>query len=221
MIDKDVVGMGWITISNYQIVQNEENKSSLCDWEIKCRDCDIIANDFTEDKWSKIVPLRILSFDIEVLTPENNLFPKPEDDPVITIGITLTDHINLEKNSKKFVLQLNTCGKLLKAHVVQCVSEEHLLYTFTKFIVHFDPDIITGYNIENFDFKYLIERSKKLGIESSFLKFSRLKNSKVSLRQLTSYNQVMGDHDAVEITCQGRVIVDLFSAVRRDVKLNS
>jgi len=201
MIDKDLVGMGWITLQKFDLVKNDSDKTSFCDWEVRCRDSDIISNDFNDEKWSKIVPLRILSFDIEVLTPENNLFPKPEEDPVITIGITFTDHINLEKNSKKFVLQLNSCSKLLKAHVIQCRSEEHLLYTFAKMIVSFDPDIITGYNIENFDFKYLIERSKKLGIEDMFLKFSRFRNIKVSLRQLTTYNQVMGDHDAVEILC--------------------
>jgi len=31
----------------------------------------------------------------------------------------------------------------------------------------------------------------------------------------------MGNHEHNEITCKGRVMVDLFQSVRRDVKLNS
>ena len=36
----------------------------------------------------------------------------------------------------------------------------------------FDPDVLTGYNTDNFDFPYLISRAKLLGAE---FKFSRVK----------------------------------------------
>jgi len=44
-----------------------------------------------------IVPLRILSFDIECLNPLSGKFPVPEEDQVITIGIACTTHLELEK----------------------------------------------------------------------------------------------------------------------------
>jgi len=43
----------------------------------------------------------------------------------------------------------------------------------------------------------------------------------VITRTVQTYNQVMGNHEHNEITCKGRVMVDLFQAVRRDVKLSS
>lgn len=99
-----------------------------------------------------IVPLRIMSFDIECLNPLSGKFPVPEEDQVITIGIACTTHLELEKTVFKQVLQLHDCTRIPDAEVVVCQTEQELFETFKNIIVAFDPDIFTGQNIENFDF---------------------------------------------------------------------
>jgi len=49
-----------------------------------------------------------------------------------------------------------------------------LIKKWADFLREVDPDIITGYNIQNFDFSYLLARAKQLNIPS-FSYLGRLK----------------------------------------------
>lgn len=40
-----------------------------------------------------------------------------------------------------------------------------MLLKWSEFVRELDPDIITGYNINNFDFPYLINRAKHLSVK--------------------------------------------------------
>ena len=44
-----------------------------------------------------------------------------------------------------------------------------MLIAWKNFVLRTDPDLITGYNIENFDFWYLMERAHKLKVSPLFL----------------------------------------------------
>lgn len=43
-----------------------------------------------------------------------------------------------------------------------------MLLEWRNFIKKLDPDIITGYNTQNFDFPYLIDRAAHLGVGAGF-----------------------------------------------------
>lgn len=43
-----------------------------------------------------------------------------------------------------------------------------MLEEWAKFVRNVDPDIITGYNINNFDLPYLIDRAKHLKLRDFF-----------------------------------------------------
>ena len=58
----------------------------------------------------------------------------------------------------KNVLTLNTCGQIVGSEVLECKNEEQLLEQWAEFVRQTDPDIITGYNINNFDLPYLLNR---------------------------------------------------------------
>lgn len=53
---------------------------------------------------------------------------------------------------------LNTCASIVGADVISYEDETTLLESWAEFVREADPDIITGYNINNFDFPYLINR---------------------------------------------------------------
>ena len=53
---------------------------------------------------------------------------------------------------------LNTCASIVGADVISYDDESTLLESWADFVREADPDIITGYNINNFDLPYLINR---------------------------------------------------------------
>lgn len=47
----------------------------------------------------------------------------------------------------------------------QCNSEEDLIETFFKLLKHWDPDILTGWNANGFDFPFIVNRMKRLDMD--------------------------------------------------------
>jgi len=87
--------------------------------------------------------MRYLAFDIEVYTKSGT--PRPEKDPVIIIGVKDTDN-----GFKQFLANDK--------------DDRDAIKNFIDYIRSYDPDIIVGYNNNGFDWPYLIERSKKIGL---------------------------------------------------------
>lgn len=63
-------------------------------------------------------------------------------------------------------------------------TEEDLLAKWRAFIQEADPDIITGYNIANFDLPYLLRRADTLAKRSAKLKVS---SARVGWREDKAY----------------------------------
>ncbi len=82
--------------------------------------------------------LKILSFDCEMLA---QFMPDPEKDPIIAIAVK--------------------CGDFEE---VLHGDERDILRRFVSIIKEFDPDIIVGYNQDNFDWPYVKKRAEKFGI---------------------------------------------------------
>jgi len=92
----------------------------------------------------EIPDLRVLVFDIECYNPKG--VPKPQRDPVIIISV-------VTNNGRKELLY------------AEDRNDKRVLEEFVRLIKDFDPDIIAGYNINRFDWPYLIERAKYLGVK--------------------------------------------------------
>jgi len=83
-----------------------------------------------------------------------------------------------------------------------------------------DPDIITGYNINNFDLPYVLDRASTLRLDN-FARFARVTNSNVRAKKTTFSSKAQGTRESKEISCEGRVPFDLLQAIQRDYKLSS
>jgi DNA polymerase delta subunit 1 len=115
-----------------------------------------------DGEWSKIAPLRIMSFDIEC-AGRKGIFPEAKIDPVIQIATMVTT----QGESKPFirnVMVLNTCAHIVGTHTQSFDREEALLEAWSDFVRRVDPDVVIGYNTSNFDFPYLLDRAKHLGV---------------------------------------------------------
>ena len=71
-----------------------------------------------------------------------------------------------------------------------------------------DPDIITGYNIQNFDMPYLINRAATLKV-STFPFLGRVNVSRTVVKDSVLQSKQMGRRENKSINMEGRVQFDL------------
>ena len=79
-----------------------------------------------------------------------------------------------------------------------------MLQAWRDFLLEVDADIITGYNITNFDLPYIIERAQALKM-NDYPRFSRYKDRVSKMKSVTFSSQALGTRDSKEITIEGRV----------------
>lgn len=99
---------------------------------------------------------RILSFDLEVRNPHG--MPKSDEDEIIMIGVASNFGINQ-------VISTKTNSDDRDDFVNQVDSEREMIQEFVRIIKDNNVDIIVGYNSDNFDFPYLKDRAKLLGVD--------------------------------------------------------
>jgi DNA polymerase delta subunit 1 len=58
------------------------------------------------------------------------------------------------------VFTLNSCAAIVGTNVRSFKTEKELLKAWRDFVQEVDPDFITGYNTQNFDIPYIIERAE-------------------------------------------------------------
>lgn len=223
MIDNDISGSDWLELPAGKFaVRTPANKVSRCTLEVDVFYNELVHHD-AEGPWSSIAPMRILSFDIECQGRKGH-FPEAEIDPVIQIASTVTlqgsDH-PLIRN----VFTLNTCLPIVGAQVISSATEEEMLLKWKDFVVACDPDLITGYNIANFDFPYLLKRAASLEKKHPNLKrfpdLGRIKGMKAVMKDTTFSSSAYGKRESVETTINGRVIFDVLPYMFRNHKLSS
>lgn len=173
--------MSWLEIpENKYELRSDSSKISVCQIEIDVDEKFLIAHEAVGE-WSKIAPLRILSFDIEC-AGRKGIFPDPDIDPVIQIAAMVTR----QGETKPFVrnvFTLNTCSNIVGSDVRSFDDEQTMLNSWQAFVHEVDPDLVIGYNTSNFDIPYLMDRAKKVRA----FKFAFLGRLKSKHLQLGSY----------------------------------
>ncbi|MCC7568570.1 MAG: DNA polymerase II [Candidatus Methanofastidiosa archaeon] len=162
------------------------------------------------------IPLKVLSVDIETDDTDFGTFEKP----IISIGL-------VGEGLREVLVRDTSC-----AGATTCKGERALLTTFVERIRSFDPDIIIGWNIIDFDMTYLLQRYKKTGTpfalgrdgspvrlasEASFIKASRarIEGRKVldAMHLLRDYFYRFEDYRldtaARELLGEGKVALDM------------
>jgi len=162
--------------------------------------------------------LRILSIDIECAAKDGK-FPTAKENPVIQIANICKEFGQKDPFIQK-IFTLKTCAEIPNADVHSYENEGDMLKEWRDFIVDLDPDIITGYNIINFDIPYLIERSETLKIKD-FNKLSRIRNLSTKVKLGRSQAKVFGDREYKDINISGRIQLDMYIYILREFKLTS
>lgn len=207
--------MSWVEApaGRYKLVTD---KQSNCQIEAEMSYRDLIAHK-PIGEWSKMAPLRILSFDIEC-AGRKGIFPEPNHDSVIQIANIVTKYGD-KKPFVRNVFCLDSTSPIVATQILTFDKEEKMLSAWRDFLEKVDPDIITGYNIANFDFPYLLDRAKHLKVRG-FEYWSRTMVKSVSKDTNFSSKQ-MGNRDTKATNTNGRLQLDLLQLVQRDYQLRS
>jgi len=226
MFDCQIVGCNWIELPQGQYTIRRAQGtyhnpalalSSQCQIEADIAYTKLVSHP-VENQWQQIAPLRILSFDIECMG-RKGVFPDPSEDPVIQIASMLTIQGSNEA-LHKVVFTLNTCMSILGADVYSFASERDLLEAWSQFVVACDPDVLTGYNIVNFDIPYLLDRARTLKC-TAFPLFGRILNVPAKATKKVFQSKQHGNHETHEISVDGRVLIDMLDVIQHDHKLRS
>ena len=146
-------------------------------------------------------PLRFMSFDIECL-PDQGEMPKAEKSPVILISMAFLPEY---QGNKDLVL----VGKNIdcpRSDTRACQDEYDLLAQFASIVRDYNPDILAGYNSNEFDFPYIQERCKQNRVDA-----------RVGRDGSSWYIRKIVNRTDVSIT--GRVVVDLLPIIRSSYSL--
>lgn len=95
-----------------------------------------------------------------------------------------------------------------------------MLLAWERLVQISDPDILTGYNIINFDLPYIIRRAERLGLKD-FGKLGRYPNSLSRIKDSRYLSKAMGMRETKEINIDGRIQLDMYIHMHKDHKLSS
>ena len=217
MVDRNIVGMSWVKIESGKYKLSKRPISN-CQIEAWCSVEDVIPLS-THGEYSKLAPLRILSIDIEC-SSEGGHFPVPEKDPVIQISnICIEFGADSEPIVQK-MFSFKTCADIVGVDVHSFEKEEDMLKEWRQFVIDLDPDIITGYNISMFDLPYLLNRAEALKIKE-FAYLSRLSHVPSKVRHKQTKVKGFMNRDTIDINLEGRIILDMYTYLIREIKLRS
>ncbi|VDK50728.1 unnamed protein product [Anisakis simplex] len=221
MVDMNLVGCGWVVLPKHKYdIVSQQRMQSRCQFECTIRYDDLIVHaPESSAEWSKIAPLRILSFDIEC-TNRRGIFPEAHTDAVIQIA----NMVKVEGGDEPFVRNCFVIGDttpVIGSQIIVCKNEAELLEKWAEFVRIIDPDIITGYNIQNFDIPYIIDRAKALKIENKVTMLGRIPSSLSKVREMPISSKQMGNRTNKCTNMEGRVTFDVMQVILRDYKLRS
>ena len=162
-----------------------------------------------------------------------HVFPPLEGDRVTFIGSTIKLY-GADDYALKHCIVLNGCEipeEYRENYIIECYdTEREVLLAWQKFIQRENPDIVTGYNINGFDFDFMYRRTKELKCTKEFLKLSRNQDEvclnrdwRTGKESIETMKIVLasGEYNLKYVKMTGRIILDLYIYFRREYQLSS
>ena len=239
MVDHGVRCNAWIEVDAKAEMWNDSSYCTSPDLFVESPQMIRAISDEVENQLGLTFWLVLMSFDIECAAPLGS-FPDPERDPVIQIACDMTtldgsSNAEVESGARAILLALDkqypdSVGEDTstdpdavgsEVDVRQFRTEADLLIHFAQLVRTEDPDVITGWNTPNFDWRYIINRCRVLGLPDEATHFSRLHNRKTFNRDIKQATKAHGHKEDNQVDIPGRVVFDMMDPVRVNYKLRS
>lgn len=161
----------------------------------------------------------VMSYDAEM---KSEGFPQPKKDPVINIAMRV--RVIGQPTTRHICLSLGSSGSVRYRHPdadVLCFErEEDLLLAYRALLIATDADVLTGYNIDNFDMPYFIKRAEHLDIHS-FGYLGRLRGRRSLVKDRRYSDRARGVEQGSTVNIEGRLRFDALKIVLREFRLRS
>lgn len=186
MADQNLSGMKWYHVTG------EGSSTNTVKTDIK-----IQAKKIQELKKEEHMKFKHMSVDIEIVPSEARI-PEPDEDPIIIISLCFFPAFNGKTSmvlAAKKIRQANT-------NTLGFFNEKEMLNEFLKIVDRYDPDVILGYNINNFDLPYIETRLRKNGLPRTI---GRCNQKPIFSRKITN---------RFRNNISGRVVADVYDLVK-------
>ena len=216
LVDAGACGCQWARVRTSGM---DASGISRCDIEASVAMGDVTW--ISPEEMPDVPPLRVLSYDIEA-AGRRGVFPDSAIDPAIQIAVKF--HImapSAVEPPKSVLLNLRSCDPIDDSHVV-CYAERQeglMVRDFARLIELFDADIVTGYNINNFDFPYLEGRAKVFGVQERFYQLCS-RNTRAKLRIIEAFfdSCQTGRRQRNKIIMPGRMVFDMYTYATNEMQ---
>lgn len=106
--------------------------------------------------------------------------------------------------------------------VYEFESEHELLEAWAHYTTDLDPDFVSGYNIKKFDYRYLLERARVLGVAperfGGVYQLGRMRNRPCDVTYKMFESRAYGQREIVDVVMSGRCVVDMLDYAQREKK---
>lgn len=217
---RDLPMSGWISFSNFEEVFKNDKETS-CHREFKVK----WENLRKGDNKTQVNP-KILAIDLEVNSSIISSMPSNQpDDKIFQASVVIKHKDVLRKilftlapnDEKKF--KQSPLMKEIEAFIFN--SEVDLLRSLIKFIADEKPNVITGFNILNFDFDYLLKRCERYFLVHDLKEMGWNKTDPASIEKIKWSSSAYKNQEFNFINWEGILLLDLLPIIQRDVKLDT
>lgn len=171
---------------------------------------------------SNILPIRVISIDIECLSSGANSsqFPNADEDGdvIIQIGASFAIFTTCMGPISSVIFCLGETSPIESAQVISCRDERELLSKFIDYLGRMSPDIITGYYILKFDLDYIWKRLGRLRMQS-YTKNASRNNQPWYVRQVRQGSKQTTISEVMRIKSPGVIFFDMFMYMQKNFKL--
>ncbi len=193
--DTGIKGMNWIEVEGDFVNTNTVSCTGIEAKKIKPKNKE------------ENIPLKIMALDIETEAPSDRM-PEPDKDAITMISLAFSEDYKKEKDmvivSKHVMLRDDQ-----KNNTICTDNEKKMLEKLKDVINDYDPDVITGYNIQNFDMPFIVGRMDKSGVKKDF---GRAKDKNVFC---SKYGPISNTN------MSGRIVSDSYQIIKKDFSFKS
>ncbi|HKZ45151.1 MAG TPA: DNA polymerase domain-containing protein [archaeon] len=188
MVDHNISAMKWIKVTG-----------DVASTSTVSTDRGIAVKTIKNIETDENVPLKYMGIDIEVVQAKEAV-PDPKKDPIAMVSLSFYPAFEARST-------LVLVSKPIKKHdgVQIFKGEKEMLEELIKIFASFDPDVVCGFNSNNFDFPYIEERfrANKLSRAIGRCNQKQMVCKKFGLRFRTNFS--------------GRVVVDVYDLIKESV----
>lgn len=170
-------------------------------------------------KW--FVYPKVFAWDIETYSKNHKQMPSSSrrSDCVYAISVVF-QFLERPETRRKYCLVFGNCNPITGSEIIRFATEKEMLFGFCAMFDYLDPDILTGYNTDMYDWPYILARFERNGIKIEDIpNTGRLINSVSRVFSSTWSSSGAGNNKIIHLIQDGReASFDMLKNIKRIYK---